>query len=169
MKIQIVATVLAFVFIALYFIDKVFADDTYQMGRESYEIIQKIDNRFIVGKDSDGKYSILDLNLWNKKKYDLSEIIDEIEILDFDDRYICITGVVGVHAKELIVIEKKTFEPVQILDDLVIISDAPKFELFNCEKIDKCKVAAYNRDYDKDPLVDMTSVIYYYKDGEFIK
>jgi len=167
-KIQITLSIIIFLYIALFAINKIFADDIYQIGRDPYKIVQRIDDRYLLVVTAENKYFLLDPSLWARKTYALSDFQDEVATCDFDSRYICLTGVTAVHAKELVVIEKRNFKPVVIGDDIILISDVPKFDLYNCDKISECKIANYYRNYDQDPLQDMISEVYFYDKGKFI-
>lgn len=86
--------------------------------------------------------------------------------------YLIFSGDVGAHSQNLVVLElvEHQIRYIQIeqsgMLEPSLVSDWPRFEIMQYEN--SLDIAVYNRDYDKDPLVDYRKLVYETRDNIFI-
>lgn len=118
----------------------------------------------------------------NNKNYNLnlegfeSEIAfcAENELISLDqDKLICLDGYVGAHSQniQLVVFNGSSLKPVRFVgnetDQSQITSDAPNFGFIDLNGDALQELFVDNRDYDKDPTLDILRSYYYFRDGSF--
>lgn len=88
---------------------------------------------------------------------------------------ICLTDNVGVHGQNLVLLLAKNSElyPVQFTDQQKnsqnnLISDQPNIIIKDFKNGNLLEIAAENRDYDKDPLVNVIRTYYRQDGGRFV-
>lgn len=114
---------------------------------------------------------------WRKRSINLAGFEQEAYLclpetieLSGGDRALCITGFVGVHSQNIQIIDLKNMLPIKFLDQTGVmrdnmVTDAPNY-LLDKDK-DKISIIIDNRNYDKDPIIDIKREYYYLKDNVF--
>lgn len=127
--------------------------------------------------DSYSAYISGDNKLLSKREGELSGFEDDLafcRIKDISlggDSAICIFGEVGAHSENVQVIRWSDFSPFDFVDQsgahhANISCDVPNFD-FDYTSKQKLKIYFDNRDYDKNPLVDIIRTHYYLENNAF--
>lgn len=114
-------------------------------------------------------------SMFNKQSIELSGFEKYAAIenhLSFQDKdYLFITGDVGAHSKNLVVVkvENKEISSVGFLkldkSEITLTSDLPHFEFSSADTLD---IITFNRDYEKDPLLNLWKEKYQLKNNNFV-
>lgn len=123
-------------------------------------------------------YISLESGLFKKREKRLTGFESDLvfcpqkEMMKRDDELICIFGEVGVHSENIQFLRFNDFGNIKFVDEVGRRSDNMSFDApyFNFAVDGTGKEMLYfdNRDYDKDPLVDMIRS-YYNFDGEVLQ
>ena len=98
----------------------------------------------------------------------------ENELIPIGQRnYICIRGYVGVHSEniQLVVFEGTAIWPVKFKNDFEqdhLVSDAPNFAFANLNNDNLVDFYIDNRNYEKDPTLDIFRSYYYFIEDAFV-
>ena len=87
-------------------------------------------------------------------------------------KLICLFGDVGVHSQNIQLISYESgIKIIPFVDGerslLSVYTDAPKFDIKNAASERAAAVCLFDRDYDKDPLIDTIEICYYFSGESF--
>jgi len=135
----------------------------YNNGRENNFIL-------MLTKDNGSKYSIVLDGFESDTSY-----CSDSEITIFgQERLICINGYVGAHSQNMqfLLLRDDTLKPVEFINNDSsqnrIASDQPAYSLLKDENGGNIGISIDNRNYDKDPTLDIIRSYYYFKEDAFI-
>ncbi len=135
-------------------------------------------------KKTNGKFRLEYQGLFNfKKSYPLSNFRENANFCPVSifspstaqADLICVTGDAGVHSQQIEIFryEGKGISPLQFTDNSnvktdTLVSDAPKFQLSDYNNDGKVDVISENRNYDKNPVMDVVRYYYKYESSKFV-
>lgn len=121
-------------------------------------------------KDNGGNYSALLDGFESDASYcSVSELV-----LFEQEKFICINGYVGAHSQNIqfLSLRENNLKPVQFINNNLkqnrITSDEPNYSLIKDNHGDNVGISIDNRNYDKDPTLDIIRSYYYFREDAFV-
>lgn len=186
-KTILICTFFAALALILFLVVKNHSEDNSNLSQKTQYELKLNDKKWSIAllnynKDNNHEYYIsYKKSFFESKKIRIDGFEDNISLcnqsvvhLEEGDA-ICLTGNVGVHGQNLVLLLAKSNElyPVQFTDQQKnsqnnLISDQPNIIIKDFKNDNLLEIAAENRDYDKDPLVDVIRTYYRQDGGRFV-